>query len=51
MKLPLTVRATLSIWYRLLLEICYWIRWIVDLISHGSLCIPVKKLLFQRNYF
>lgn len=52
MKLLLIVSATLSIWYQLLLEICYWIKWIIDLISHSSLCIPVKKLLpLQRNYF
>lgn len=52
MKLLLIVSGMFSTRYRLLLEICYWMRWIINLISHGSFCIPVKKtLLFKGNYF
>lgn len=52
MKLLLTVSGMLSTWCKLLLEICYWMRWIINLISHGSLCILVKRpLLFKRNDF
>lgn len=58
MKLLLIVSDMLSTQYRLLLEIRYWMRWDqsgdlgINLISHGSFCIPVKKpLLFKRNDF